>query len=357
MKIIKNLLNVLKMESTKDIERKQEIDSAEVPGDEQTIYFKDGKMYKTSTDCETDWYDARYLVSDDVLYNLESTEDINNIPIPKFDKFADMMSGYGVTGSLDYVLRMKAGKFYNRGEKELCSACLWKATEMMFCSGIGWKKDDFYRLVNWHYELGLFDEAKKAEEYLQSKDLFQISQFDLYASENKNHVFDAAHRFNIDLVAFNDYGTGCCKECAKMRGRVYSISGKSRNFPKLPNYVKIHGNFHPGCRCMMSLFSKDAEDEIYYKGEKINAISSSNRPWVDDRDNREIALYEDYIKRVQENVKKANDRKEYYKLLELCPDIAPKSFSAYRRMKNSKTNNFMNLYSIAKTKGLEIDLS
>lgn len=357
MSIIKRLLTSFNSDSKEIIESKEAKDSLKRNPDFQTIYFKNGIMYKASPSNQDNWYDARYLVSDNILYDLENVDDIKQIPIPEFDRFSDMMSGYGVTGSLDYVLRMKAGKFYNKGEKELCSACLWKATKMMFCSGIDWKKDDFYRLVNWHYELGLFDEAKKAEEYLQSKELFQISQFDLYASKNKNHVFNAAQRFNIDLVAFNDYGTGCCEECAKMRGRVYSVSGKSRKFPKLPNYVKIHGNFHIGCRCTMSLFWENADENIYHKGEKVNAISSSNRPWIDDRDDREISLYEDYIKREQENIQKDNDRKEYYKLLELCPDIAPKSFSAYRRMKNAKTSNFMNLYSVAKTKGLEIDLS
>ena len=203
----------------------------------------------------------------------------------------------------------------------------------------------------------MFEEAKKAEKYLLSKKECTENPFNLYADEIKNHVLINAEKFNIDLVAFNDYGTGCCEICAKMRGRVYSISGKSKNFPKLPDYVKVHGNFHEGCRCTMNLFWEDAENEIFYKGEKVNAIVSSTRPWTDDRDDREITLYKEYINRQKEKAKSENDRKEYYKLLELCPEIAPKSFSAYRRMKNAKTQNFIKLLNIAKEKGFEIDLN
>ena len=350
MSFISAILDKFKMESTRQIELGAD-------GSEQTIYFKNGKMYRVSPTDKESWYDARYLASDGDVYDLENVEDIKRIPVPNFDEHDTMMDGYGVTGSLDYVIRMKAGAFYNRNQKELCSACLWKSTELMFENkSISWQKKDFERLVNWHNELGMYDEAEKAINYLKKHNQYTENTFDICASQIKDSIFNNAKQFGCDLVAFNDYGAGCCEECAKMRGRVYSISGNSKKFPPLPLYAKKHGNFHPGCRCTMSIFFAD-DDEIFYKGEKQNAIKVSNRAWIDDRDKPEIELYNNYVFQLEENEKKENDRKEYYSIQKSFPEFAPKSFGAYRRMKNTKSNNFLKIVDAAKEKGIEIKMN
>lgn len=364
MNIVTKLLDVFKSESTKKIERKQEIEPVEIPGDEQTIYFKNGKMYKVYPSDEESWYDARYLVSDGAMYDLENIEDLQKIPIPNFE-FTDIMEGYGVTGSLDYVLRMKAGSFYSRNEKELCSACLWKSTKMMLANkGMGWKKDDYFRIIYWHNELGMFEEAKKAKEFLLSFDICTKNQFDINAKQIKNIILEKSRQFGTDLIAFNDFGGGCCSECAKMRGRVYSISGKSKVFPKLPEYVLENGNFHPGCRCIMSLFFEN-ETELFYKGERANAKALSRRLWVDDRDEKERQLYEEYLNNIQKDIahikkreeysiKKGIAQREFDQILMYLPELAPKSITGYMRMKTSKSKNFIKLFNAAKEKGIDI---
>lgn len=116
----------------------------------------------------------------------------------------------------------------------------------------------------------------------------------------------------------------------------------------------------------MSSFS-EYEDEIYYKGKCVNAKKASKRPWKDDRDEREIQLYEDYLQRLEKqkleevyleeyNIKKGRDRKEYEEILKILPSIAPKSLTGYRRMKTMRSKNFMKLYDMAKEKGIEIEL-
>jgi hypothetical protein len=223
------------------------------PTDEQTIYFKNGKMYKVYPSDEDSWYDARYLVSDGILYDLENVEDVMSIPTPSFNNQEDHMEGYGVTGSLDYVIRMKAGKMYNANRKELCSACLWKSTELMFANpSIAWSKTDYNRLIYWHLEMGMEEEANKARDYLSSHKECTENPFNLTALKIKDSVLSKQKLLGEDLVAFNYFGDGCCELCSKMNGRVYSISGRSKCFPKLPEYVKKHGNFHSGCRCSMS---------------------------------------------------------------------------------------------------------
>ena len=48
--------------------------SIDIP-DAQTIYFKNGEMYKVYPTDKESWYDARYLVSDGVKYDLDTIAD------------------------------------------------------------------------------------------------------------------------------------------------------------------------------------------------------------------------------------------------------------------------------------------
>ena len=222
--------------------------SDDVP-DAQTIYFKNGEMYKVYPSDKESWYDARYLVSDGVKYDLENLDDLKRIPVPKFPPHQNIMEGYGVSGNLDYVLRMKAGNFYNRKDKIMCSACLWKCTELMLAHPLSWEESHFYRIVQWHVEMGMFDEADKAEKY------------------------------------------------------IYSVLDHDANYQQLINHIK---------------------------------------------DNPE------YIKQQEAFHKKNLMRKEYYHIFYELPELAPKSFSAYSRMKNAQTKNFLKLKDQAIKHGISI---
>ena len=157
--------------------------SDDVP-DAQTIYFKNGEMYKVYPTDKESWYDARYLFSDGVKYDLENLDDLKRIPVPKFPAHQNIMDGYGVTGNLDYVLRMKAGSFYNRKDKIRCSACLWKCTELMLAHPLSWEESHFYRIVQWHVEMGMFDEADKAAVGTTDIPVFVIPQAQSVADIN-----------------------------------------------------------------------------------------------------------------------------------------------------------------------------
>lgn len=349
-----NSINFIQKNSIDDVYNSYDY-ATEPFNDTQTIYFKNGKLYKVYPTDEENWYDARYLVSDGKLYDLENIQDIQKIPPPDFSVHNIITKEYGITGSLDYVMRMKAGAFYNRNEKTLCSACLWKATQLMLVNKtIGWQKKDFDRLINWHLELGMYGEAEKAKKYLSNYNEYTENPSDRTAKSARDNAFKYLIEYNTDLVAFEDYGGGCCAECAKMRGRVYSISGKTKKYPLLPQYAKINGNFHPGCRCHMSPYWK--REKILYKGKHVNAKKVSKRPWIDDRDKKEIELYEDYLKFIIDSEKKERDREEYYRIVKDIPEVAPKSFGAYRRMKNAKTKNFMKIVNTAKENGITIVL-
>lgn len=147
--------------------------TAVVARGQQVLYFKHGQLYKIVGD-QNNWYDPAYIVSDGIEYDLSSKIDISKIQVPSF-VIDDVLSGRGATGSLDYVLRMKSSNCFNRHEYELCSALLWKSTEIMFANRFcAWRNADYERLVKWHDEMGMHDEAIRARKYLENHDIFMI---------------------------------------------------------------------------------------------------------------------------------------------------------------------------------------
>lgn len=324
----------------------------------QTIYFVNGYLEKVVGKYTDYWYDADILVSDGKTFDLHSYSEIRSIPIPKFNSLSILSDGPGITGSLEYVLRMKAGTHFNRKEKELCSACLWKSTEMMVSLGFRWRKQDLQRLINWHVELGMLDEAEKAKRWLSSFPIYTENSFDIYAKSFRDNSFSRAKEFNTDLVAFQDLGSvsSCCAICAAHRGRVYSISGKSKDFPPLPQYAKEHGNFHPGCRCSMSVYLPSLG--LKFRGKDVDPKKSSWRTWQDDRTDREKELYNNYLSDLQkkdaEERRYASDKMSYARILKALPQDAPASFSAFRRIKYSDSTKYTELKEKALKIGIKI---
>lgn len=140
-----------------------------------------------------------------------------------------------------------------------------------------------------------------------------------------------------------------CERCAIFHDRVYSISGKDKRFPPLSMvYEKGTNRVHKGCKHIFFPWA-----EMMYTPEEIEeAIKRSNRPFVDDRSQEEKDMYD----RLQYYIfKQYMDTLDYKKIQQLLPDIAPKSFSGYRRMKNGNTVNYKKLVQKAAEVGLDID--
>ncbi len=318
---------------------------------EVTAYFKNGLLTHAvplpSTDlyeCREIFYNARHIVSDGRKYDLENVGSIESIRSPEFDYFDN--SGIGVTGNLVYILRMKASRLKKEGKKDAAIALLKKATEMMPVSNVGWTKKDYLRFSEWLCEFGEFDAAKTARNCIEK--LFETT---LNVNRQVNqHNLENAEKLDTDLVEAN-YFRGCCGECAKYRGRVFSISGKDKRFPKMPvDY---------GCTCsglMFSPFIYGVSKPIHCP-KNTNIIEYSNRPFVDNRSRKEKEIYQHYLDtEIFEDIKH-NDKEDYEKLCRLIPDEMPKSFSAYRRMKMSETEKFLNISEKASELGLSIRLT
>ena len=83
--------------------------SIDIP-DAQTIYFKNGEMYKVYPTDKESWYDARYLVSDGVKYDLENLDDLKRIPDHEFYVALADKNIKGMQEALDKLLELKLAK-------------------------------------------------------------------------------------------------------------------------------------------------------------------------------------------------------------------------------------------------------
>lgn len=316
---------------------------------EVTAFFKNGLLIKVLPkprgrlyDNRDIYYNARYIVSDGHKYDLENVDSIKSIRTPRFKNFNT--SNLGIAGNLTYVLRMKASQLKKSGKNEIALVLLKRATEMMPVSEVSWSKKDYMRFPQWLIEECFFDEAERVKKEIDS--LFVKQENEICQINIRN-----AKSLGTDLVEA-DYFKGCCSECAKYRGRWFSISGKDRRFPKMPvNY---------GCTCQGIEFSPViyGVSEPIYCPKSRNIIEYSNRPFIDDRSKKEKADYDMYKKerdnelwydQYAQKIEKirAFDKKNYYKIKKQIPEIAPKSFSGYMRMKNSNSKNYQKLVSNA----------
>lgn len=142
----------------------------------------------------------------------------------------------------------------------------------------------------------------------------------------------AKHTLELDTDYASSRDTGCCcGKCAPYKNRIYSISGKDKRIPKLPDFFLDISNWEHCGVCLTTANEYMLRDDL---------ITKSNRPFVDDRTPEQKQNYQNYLAEKQAEAEKAQDKEDYAELSALCPDIVPKSFGAYRRLKNSNPEKF-----------------
>lgn len=142
MSFVDKILNTFKLSETKTTHRTSALSTTDNLSKAKTIYFRNGQLYKLDPPNSFSWYDAKFLVSNGKKYDLESIYDLHRLPIPTFDSI-DILNGYGITGSLEYVLKMKAANLRNKGLiKE--SDCLYKRIHLFLAaSGNNYRSKDY----------------------------------------------------------------------------------------------------------------------------------------------------------------------------------------------------------------------
>jgi tetratricopeptide (TPR) repeat protein len=274
-------------------------------------------------------------------YELDSIDGINAIPIPEYSKFSGVPSPLN---NIEYILQRKATDHKKNGRMDLAIACLRKANEIFPHSNFMWTIKDYMRLVKYLKQDGQFDKARVEEKRIND----YFNQNDITVNVYQKILLDC-QSLGTDLVITSDIAR-TCGECAKYSKRVLNISGRDKRFPVLPKYFGANLQEHSYCFISFYPFLLDySEPNWNYRGTLINW---SNRPFIDDRTKEQK---EDFKKWVTENTQEIIDRKNYDFMREHIPEISPKSFGGFRRMKNIRSKNFMKLVEICKRQNIDLD--
>lgn len=274
--------------------------------------------------------------------DMDSLEGINAIPVPT--KKPTFHSD-DVKQDLSYKLQRKAKEHKKNGRMDLAIACLKKSNQIMPFSAFMYTRSDYMRLVEYLKKDRQFEEARKAETEIDN-------MFDGREINNNDRQkivltpFLLAKQMGTDLVEATEHHP-TCGECAKYQGRVFSISGKSKKYPKLPDIWYEFGGFHHGCRHELFPFFEGVSTPTYHR----NIAEYSNKPFVDNRTKTEKKQWEDEEKAAEQIER---DKIDYDWIWENLPEIAPKSLSGYKRMKNINSENYQKLVDEAKKKGYQI---
>ncbi|WP_405347163.1 phage minor capsid protein [Ruminococcus sp.] len=336
-------------------------------------YFKNGSLYNVfprnkSISLDEDRgtaYEARYIVSDGKKYDLCNPYDVIRFKIPDYSKGGNSFSY--VTRDLSYIIMKRVKRIY---QKELCIPSTFLAVNLMLVSGVGWLSKDYERMLSqlerleeYRYASILREGISKSNPSLLDGNIRVKNQFD--------STLKLAKQLGTDLVVM-PYLASACEECAKYQGRVYSITGKDKRFPKLPRVINETGCVHPGCVHHLQVFYEwETIQKYVYDNEgnvqivSVDAIENSNRPFIDDRTVWEI---EKYKKAQQKQLKKENELwspestikyakriVEFEWIEENLPEVAPKSLGGYTRMKHSNSKNYQKIKQLAAQKGMYLD--
>ena len=133
-----------------------------------------------------------------------------------------------------------------------------------------------------------------------------------------------------DLVQMTHHYASC-PVCAPLEGRVYSITGKTKGYPKLDvAFSSGYANIHPNCGHTLTPYFVEYDD---------NAAATkkfSNRPFTNTQSDTEKKAYSN------SQALKAN-KKAYIAMKQELGDKAPKSLSAFVKMKDTKSKKYKEL--------------
>lgn len=330
--------------------------------DTYTIYYAYGHVQKVFPPLLGSYYENRdiinaatFIVSDGVAYDLTDKKSIRSIQIPQYHIYAPNKVGeeLGVTGCLDYVLRMRAGQFWNEANFGLAIACLEKATQLMKYSSVGWSIKDFFRIVNWLNDLGKFKSADKWKTWIETNIPGALTATSLSLDERMSEATKESFKNRIksckelgtDLVEIGDT-RACCEKCAMYRKRVYSLTGENKLFPRFPN------DYHWGCGLSGWAYIYGISEPSF---ECDDIVKYSRRPYVDDRTEDEKKNYEERMTKLNKEPpvirEPSLNRIIYYRLIQLIPNDMPKSLSGFSRMRNSNSKNYQALVKKAESAG------
>lgn len=149
-------------------------------------------------------------------------------------------------------------------------------------------------------------------------------------------TMETGRQLGYDLVKISThYPT--CEVCAPVQGRVFSVSGKDKRFPALsdvPGYDKGFKTIHPNCRHVLTI----TVEALWTDEERAKYLADARKPIRGDtRTQSEIDRYN--AMQAEKRVR-WQDRRQWEKYRARLGDNVPKTFSGFRNMKKSRSQNW-----------------
>lgn len=312
-------------------------------------------------------------------YDLCTVQGVLSIPasanLPK-SPIADRMD---VTSDLDYYLRIKAKRLEDDGEVGLAIACLQKSNEIRMITRRGHRKTDYYTLVRLLARHGYVDKA--FAEKIRIDRFFGKYRNDClinFEQQRVQNLLNDARYFGTDLVQMSAH-ENACPLCAPYQGRVYSLSGKSRKYPPIPQAFFTYGAIHEGCMHNFYIYTEGSNPmldhtlsvhRIKKRRYRKNIVRFSNRPFIDDRPPEDIAAAIAHVNAMKEKehkedvalatciereFKRGLERRRYKWIQDNIPELCPKTFNSFQRMKSQCTRNYQKIRALAAEHNYDLD--
>lgn len=274
-------------------------------------------------------------------YDLDSLEGILSIEIPKYKPKHGLLSP---ENNIEYILQRKATEHKRNGRMDLAIACLRKSNEIFPYSNFLWSRNDYMRLVEFLKQDGQFEEARAEEKRINGIILpttIADACFEITLMNCKS--------MKTDLIESSE-NIRECAVCAMYTRRIFSISGKDKRFPVLPDFFRMMPREHDFCLVSFYPFLLNFSEPTWeFRG---NLFDWSNRPYKDERSSQQKEYYRDWV---ISNLQESLDRENYDFIREYLPEVAPKSFGGYRRMKNMRSTAYKKIRDLTLSLGVDLD--
>ena len=174
-------------------------------------------------------------------YDMDSLDGINAIPVPA----RNYRTGDPTKDCIYYVLQRKATEHKKNKRMDLAIACLRKSNELSdYENRPPLTQKDYLRLVKFIESTG---DTKLAQQELSNI----YSRHPEFLDMRISNLIGIKEALKKNREWKNDYvlvsTNNRCPICSKYNLKVYSISGKTKKYPKLPDEIVKEGGFCPKC--------------------------------------------------------------------------------------------------------------
>lgn len=191
-------------------------------------------------------------------YDMDTLDGINAIPVPA----KNYHTGDDKKDCIYYLLQGKATEHKKAGRMDCAIACLRKSNELSdYEQHPLLSQKEYLRLVKYieltrNYDLAEQELSKIYQRHPEFLDKRISNLIGIKAALGKCKQW----KNDCVFVSTNNH----CPVCSKYNLKVYSISGKTKKYPKLPQEISKKGGFCPNCSLGLNIYMDGINTPPYH---------------------------------------------------------------------------------------------